>query len=208
MTSAVPTHEAVDHTELRHVLKGALILGVIQTVLVFVFSFAFRILEGPPEIGAGALIVLVGVAATSLLPGILTRPRTIEGIAGAAGIGLGATFVYLLLDVALLQPLGTYTNRWLQIGGGSNWWYHPVWWMAGTYLSWMGAFAMANQARRNGSSAIGVLAISLVLSLVLGAIAAAIGFPRAGWNLGTFAVAYLPAIALTVLLTGLRTKGR
>ena len=208
MTSAVHTHEAADHTELRHVVKGAVVLGVFQTVLVFAFSFAFRILEGPQETAVGALIVLVGVAATTLLPGILTRPRTIEGIAGAAGIGLGATFVFLVLDVALLQPLGTYTNRWLQIGGGSNWWYHPVWWMAGTYLSWMGAFAMANQARRNRASPIGVLAISLVLALVLGAIAVVIGFPRAEWNLGTFSVAYLPAIALTVLLTGLRGRGR
>jgi hypothetical protein len=206
MTTAVHTNEAVDHTELRHVVKGALILGVLQTVLVFAFSFAFRVLEGMPEVAAGAVIVLIGVAATTLLPGILTRPRTIEGIAGAAGIGLGATFVFLLLDVALLQPFGTYTNRWLQIGGGSNWWYHPVWWMAGTYLSWMGAFALANQARKSGAGPILVLALSLVLSLVLGAIAVVIGFPKAGWNLGTFAIAYLPAIALTVVITGLRGR--
>ena len=206
MTTAVHSDDAVDHTALRHVLKGALILGVLQTVLVFAFSFAFRVLEGPPEVAAGAVIVLIGVAATTLLPGILTRPRTIEGIAGAAGIGLGATFVFLLLDVALLQPFGTYTNRWLQIGGGSNWWYHPVWWMAGTFLSWMGAFALANQARKSGASPIVVLAISVVLTLVLGAIAVVIGFPKAGWNLGTFAVAYLPAIALTVVITGLRGR--
>ena len=206
MTGAVHTHAAEDHTELRHVLRVALILGVFQAVLVFAFSMAFRILEGPPETAAGAVIVLIGVAATTLLPGILTRARTIEGIAGAAGIGLAATVIFLVVDVALLQPLGTYTNRWLQIGGGSNWWYHPVWWMVGTFLPWMGAFAMANQARRNGASPIGILVISLVLTLVLGAIAVVIGFPRAGWNLGTFAVAFLPAIALTALITGLRSR--
>jgi hypothetical protein len=35
-----------------------------------------------------------------------------------------------------------------------------------------------------------------------------IGFPRAGWNVGTFSVAFLPAIALTVLLTGMAARGR
>ena len=85
----------------------------------------------------------------TLLPGIWTRARTIEGIAGAAGIGLGAAFVFLLVDVVLLQNIGTYTNRWWQIGG-SNWWYHPIWWMVGTFLPWLGAWILANQAERNG----------------------------------------------------------
>jgi hypothetical protein len=201
MTSAVQRQDLVDHTELRSVLRGALILGLIQSVLVFVFSIAYRFLEGPAETAVGAIIVLIGVAATTLLPGIWTNPRTIEGIAGAAGIGLGATAVFLLVDVIALQPLGTYTNRWLQIGGGSNWWYHPVWWMVGTYLSWMGAFALSNQARRGDASPIGVMVIGVVLAAILGAVAVVIGFPLAGWTLGTFAVAFLPAIALTVLIT-------
>ena len=85
----------------------------------------------------------------TLLPGIWTRALTIEGIAGAAGIGLGAAFVFLLIDVVLLQNIGTYTNRWWQIGG-SNWWYHPIWWMVGTFLPWIGAWILANQAARNG----------------------------------------------------------
>jgi hypothetical protein len=205
MTSAVQRQDLVDHTELRFVLRGALILGLIQSVLVFGFAIAYRFLEGPAETAVGALIVLIGVAATTLLPGIWTNPRTIEGISGAAGIGLGATAVFLLIDVALLQPLGTYTNRWLEVGGGSNWWYHPVWWMAGTYLSWMGAFALSNQARRGGASPVGVLMISLVLTAILGAIAVVVGFPLAGWNLATFAVAFLPGIAFTVLVTGRRS---
>ena len=116
------------------------------------------------------------------------------------------TFGFLVLDVAILQPLGTYTNRWLEIGGGSNWWYHPVWWMVGTFLPWMGAFAMANQAGRRGASPIGVLFLALVLTALLGALGVVLGVPYAGWNLGTFAVAFLPAIALTVLITGLGAR--
>ncbi len=61
-----------------------------------------------------------------------------------------ATGVFLLIDVTLLQNIGTYTNRWYEIGGGSNWWYHPVWWMVGTFLPWLGAWILANQTSRRG----------------------------------------------------------
>ena len=102
-------------------------------------------------------ILLVGPRAGDAPAGHLDPARTIEGIAGAAGIGLGAAFVFLLLDVVLLQNIGTYTNRWWQIGG-SNWWYHPIWWMVGTFLPWFGAWILANQAARNGRiSAVGRL---------------------------------------------------
>lgn len=206
MTSAVHAQSAADHTELKAVLRSAALLGIVQAVLVLAFSLASRMLEGTPELAVRAIIVLVGVAATTLLPGTWTRARTVEGISGAAGIGLGATAVFLVLDVAILQNLGTYTNRWLEIGGGSNWWYHPVWWMAGTYLSWMGAFALANQAERGGANPIGVLLIALVLTAISGALGVILGVPGAAWNLPTFAVAFLPGIALTALVTGLGGK--
>jgi hypothetical protein len=154
-----------------------------------------------------AILLVIGLAATILLPGIWTRPRTIEGIAGAAGIGLGATVVFLLIDVALLQPLGAYTFRWRALGGGSNWWYHPVWWMAGTYLSWMGAFIMANQSRREGRSSIGgAVTLIVVGALIFGVIAVLIKVPGAAWSIPTFGVAVLPALALAALITGLLSR--
>jgi hypothetical protein len=135
------------------------------------------------------------------MPGIWTRARTIEGIAGAAGIGLGAAGVFLLIDVALLQPLGLYTNRWYAIGGNSNWWYHPVWWMVGTFLPWMGAFMLASQEARNGrTNPVAGFAVALVATAIAGAVAVLAGFPGAGWNLGTFAVAFLPGVAIAALV--------
>lgn len=206
MTSVAQTSASADYTEVPHVVRTGIILGVIQSVLVFAFSLVSRFLAGTPELVLRAVIVLVGLAATVLLPGIWTRARRIEGIAGAAGIGLMATGVYLLIDSLLLQHLGTYTNRWLAIGGGSNWWYHPVWWMVGTYLSWMGAWALANQADRGGANPVMVMVIAIVLTLLAGALAVVIHFPLAGWNLGTFSVAFLVGITLTVLVTGLGGK--
>ena len=206
MTSAVQDSTRADYTEVPFVVRSGVILGVIQSVLVFAFSLISRFLEGTPELIVRSLIVLAGIGATTLLPGIWTRARTIEGIAGAAGIGLMATGVYLLIDSLLLQHIGTYTNRWLAIGGGSNWWYHPVWWMAGTYLSWMGAWALANQADRGGTNPVMVMVIALVFTIITGALGVVIHVPYAAWTLGNFAVAFLAGIALTVLVTGLGGK--
>jgi hypothetical protein len=206
MTSVAHRSTTADHTEVPYVVRTGIILGLIQSVLVFVFSLASRFLDSAPELIVRSIIVLIGLAATTLMPGLWTRARSIEGIAGAAGIGLMATAVFLLIDSLLLQHIGTYTNRWLAIGGGSNWWYHPVWWMVGTYLSWMGAWALANQADRGGANPVMVMVMALVLTLIAGALAAVIHFPLAGWNLGTFSVAFLVGITLTVLVTGLGGK--
>ena len=150
------------------------------------------------------IILLAGIAAVSMLPGLWTRARFIEGIAGAAGIGLAATGVFLLLDVMLLQNIGTYTDRWYAIGGGSNWWYHPVWWMAGTFLPWMGAWVLANQTARNGRPSVGAAFLTVlglaVLSAVVGIL---IGVPGARWTLGTLGVAFLPGLALAALVTSM-----
>lgn len=207
MSSAVSAESQYDQTALPGVLRHGAILGAAQAVCVLLFSLAYRFLEGPAELAAGAVIVLVGVSATTALPGLWTRARTIEGIAGAAGIGLMATVVYLVIDVAALQPLGTYTNRWLEIGGGSNWWYHPIWWMVGTFLPWMGAQVLANQAAKGGTpSAPALLAISLGLTAVVAVAAIMVGFPGAAWGLGTFSVAFLPGVMLAAIVTSIGVR--
>jgi hypothetical protein len=154
------------------------------------------------------LFVAIGLAATAFLPAIWTRPRTIEGIAGAAGIGLGAALAFLVIDVIVLQPIGTYTNRWWEVGGGSNWWYHPVWWMGSSLIAWLGAFVVANHARKRPDSAVAVSAVIVAaLAVMFGALAVILGFPGAQWHVATFAVAVLPALALTTIVSGLGTRG-
>ncbi len=204
MTSVAETRRDYDYTALSHVLRRAVVLGVVTAVVVVALAFVTRLMDGILETVVGAVVLLFGVTAVTVLPGLWTRARTIEGIAGAAGIGLAATVVFLLIDVALLQPLGVYTNRWREIGGGSNWWYHPVWWMVGTLLPWMGAFIVANRARRGRSDSVGgVMGIAIVATLVVGALAVVAGFPGAGWNLSTFGVAFLPGLAVAALVSSL-----
>jgi hypothetical protein len=206
MTSVADLRGNHDVTDVPNIVRGAVLLGLLEAVIVLVFSLVNRFLDGPAEIVLLAIILLAGLAAVTLLPGIWTRPRTIEGIAGAAGIGLAASFVFLLVDVVLLQNIGTYTNRWWQIGG-SNWWYHPVWWMVGTFLPWMGAWIMANQAARTGrASAVAAFGMAVALAVVAAVVAVLIGFPGARWTLATFGVAFLPGLALAAALSALGTR--
>jgi len=207
MTSTAELKGDYDLTRVPMIVQGGVKLGLLESILVLLFSLATRFLGGLPEQLVGGIIVAVGLAAVSLLPGSWTRPRTIEGIAGAAAIGLAATVVFLLVDVTLLQNIGTYSHRWYDIGGGSNWWYHPVWWMVGTYLSWLGGWILANQTRKSGAPSLPGLAILLgICTVVCGVIAVVVKFPGAGWNVPTFGVAVLPGLALATTISVLGAR--
>ena len=207
MATAVRLDDSFDTTDVRTLVRGSAILGLIQAVIVFAVSLVNRGLEGTPDAALTAILVAIGAIACAFLPGIWTRARSIEGIGGAAMIGLGAALMFLVVDVILLQPIGTYTNRWWEVGGMSNWWYHPVWWMVSSFLSWMGAWILANQANRRGSvSVAGGAVLVAILTLILGAAAAALHFPGAGWNVPTFGVAIMPALALGAIVSGLGAR--
>jgi hypothetical protein len=208
MSSAVRADSTSDLTDLPYVLRSAVALGGLTALIVVVMSFLTRFLAGVPEFLLGAVVVLGGAAAVTFLPGRWTRPRTIEGIAGAAGIGLAATVVFLLIDVSLLQPTGIYTNRWRQVGGGSNWWYHPIWWMLGTFLAWMGAQILASQARKGIVSIPKAIATTLGLTVVCWMVGVLVHFPGAGWNLSSLGVAYVPGVALTAVAGALGGQRR
>lgn len=209
MASAVQLDHTHDVTNVASIVRGSVILGVIQSVLVFATSLSNRGLEGAPDTVLTGLFVAIGLAATIFLPAIWIKPRTIEGIAGAAGIGLGAALAFLVIDVMILQPIGTYTNRWWHVGGGSNWWYHPVWWMISSTLSWLGAFAVSNHARKRPDTSVMTSAVVVAaLTVAIGALAAILGFPGAEWHVATFAVAVLPALAVATIVSGLgATRG-
>ena len=203
MSSAVELERDIDRADVPFVVRGAVKIGLITAIAVLLYSLVSRFTDGVVESALKVLVIAAGTWLVTFLPGQWTRARTIEGIAGAAGIGLGAAFVFLLLDVVLLQHIGTYTNRWWQIGG-SNWWYHPIWWMVGTYLPWFGAWILANQVGRNGRiSAPAAFGTAIAFALLAAVVAVLIGFPGARWNLPTFGVAFLPGLALATALSAL-----
>jgi hypothetical protein len=207
-----PSHATLaDQTEIPLIVRASIKLGIIQTVIIVLMGVVSRGTEGPIEAAGLAALLLVGLAVSAGLPGIWTNARTIEGIAGAAGIGLAAAAVFMVIDMAFLQgnilPFALWTNRWREIGGGSNWWYHPIWWMVDSYLAWMGAWVLANQAAKGKAPSLPLLmGLSVGLTLVVGAVAVLIHFPGAGWNVPTFGVAYLVGVTLAVVVSGLGRK--
>ena len=206
MNAVAESHQDYDLGDLPLIVRSSIKLGIFTAIVVFAFSLVSRYLGGTVEVALEAILLVAGVALVAGLPAVWTKARTGAGIASAAGVGLGATVAFMAVDVILLQRIGTYTNRWLAIGGGSNWWYHPVWWMAGTYLAWMGAIILANQTGGTDSPSIPRMMITVVVfSLVVGAAAAMIGFPGAAWSFPTFGIALLPGFAIGALVS---TMGR
>jgi hypothetical protein len=208
MHSAVELRADHDLTDVPAIVRGAVKLGLLESVVVLVISLVSRFLpNGVLQTAVLAVIVIAGLFAVTFLPGLWTRPRTIEGIAGAAGIGLGAAVVYLLIDVTVLQNIGTYGHRWLELGGGSNWWYHPIWWMVGTFLPWFGAWMLANQlVKGRAVSPVAAFLLALGCGIAFAVVATVARFPGAGWTLATFGVAFLPGLALATVLSGLGAR--
>jgi hypothetical protein len=143
--SATAAPAASDRSDFRTVTLGGAQLGVATAVAVVAFLATSRLvpLTAGLRDGVGALIVLAAGLVVAFLPAQWTAARSTEGIAGAAAMGLVATVVFSALDIALLRPFKAYPWTWDAIGGGSTWWYLPVWWMLGTFLAWMGGIVTA-----------------------------------------------------------------
>jgi len=104
--------------------------------------------------GVETLLVLAAGTAAAFLPGTWCVARNVEGIAGAAAMGLWGTIVFSIVDIVLLRPLKVYPWTWDAVGGGTTWWYLPMWWILGTFLAWMGGTRIALRAARGADAGI------------------------------------------------------
>jgi len=71
----------------------------------------------------------------------------------------------------VLRPFQAYPWTWDAIGGGSTWWYLPIWWMLGTFLAWTGGIVSAQRAVRGETSLPRAVTPVLVGAVVLVAVA-------------------------------------
>jgi len=165
------TSAATDRSEFRHILLSGTIVGVVTAVAVILYLVISRLL--PPGIITSVLqtiLVLAGGVAAAFLPGFFAGSRTVQGVASAAAIGLWGTIVFMAIDIILLRPFKAYPWTWDAIGGGSTWWYLPIWWMLGTFLAWMGGLVTAGRAARGGDVAIRALALPILVGAAVLAI--------------------------------------
>src|SRR5207248_8640634 len=135
---------AQDRSDFRTVTTGGALVGLVTGVAVVLFVAASRTLAGGlVREGVEALLVIAAAVVVAFFPAQWTAARTTDGIAGAAAVGLVGTVVFSAIDIVLLRPFKAYPWTWDAIGGGSTWWYLPIWCMLGTFLAWMGGIVTA-----------------------------------------------------------------
>src|SRR5881628_1313345 len=197
--SATAAPARSDRSDFRTVTTGGAMVGVATAVAVVAYLAASRLLPvvGGLRGGVEALIVLVAGVGVALLPAQRTGARATEGIAGAAAVGLVGTVVFSAIDIVLLRPFKAYPWTWDAIGGGSTWWYLPVWWMLGTFVAWMGGIVTAAGgetilARR----VLPAVAATIVVALIVRLSGVAVELPVATGGAFTVVVAALAVLAL------------
>src|SRR5213592_1642896 len=174
-----------DRSEFRHVLLSGTIVGAATAVAVILFLLVSRLLPaGLVTSLLLSIIVLAGGVGAAFLPGFFAASRTTQGVASAAAIGLWGTIVFMAIDIILLRPFRAFPWTWDAVGGGSTWWYLPIWWMLGTLLAWMGAIVTAGRVARGGDPSIRALSIPLLS----GGVGVALG-------LGLSGLVYMPVAA-------------
>lgn len=173
MTSASTT---TDRSEFRHVLSSGTIVGAMTGAAVIVYLVVARLLpDGFVTAMLETVIVLAAAVCAAFLPGYFATARTVQGIASAAAIGLWGTIVFMAIDIILLRPFKAYPWTWDAVGGGSTWWYLPIWWMLGTLLAWLGGIVTAGRGARGGNTAITSLALAPLGGGVGGALGLGLG---------------------------------
>src|SRR5258706_4674138 len=154
---------AIDRSDLRHILLGGTRVGFAIGAAVIIYLLVSR--RAPDGIAQALLqtvVVIAAAVAATFLPAQWTTARGTEGIAAAASVGLWGTIVFMAIDVIVLRPFKAYPWTWDALGGGSTWWYLPIWWMLGTFVAWVGAIVTAGRAARGGDTAIRSVAIPAV----------------------------------------------
>jgi hypothetical protein len=201
MTSAV--EPISERTDVRTIVGSGIFLGVLTAIGVVTFSLLSRVLSGTTETIVQAAVVLVGAAVASYLPAARVRPQNVDSIAWAALVGLLGALVFTVADAAVLRPLKLYHWRWDAIGGGSGFWYIPVWWMGAAVLAWLGSWVAALVGRAKGTtgvvSAAGLSAGLALLILAVAVLAGVVPFTAATMALA-FAVALVVHVGLASIL--------
>src|SRR5213082_553348 len=158
---------AQDRSDFRTVTVGGALVGLVTGVAVVLVVAASRNLAGDAvRGGVEALVLLAAAVVVAFFPAHWTAARGTEGIAGAAAVGWVGTVVFSAIDIVLLRPFTAYPWTWDAIGGGSTWWYLPIWWMLGTFLAWVGGIVTARQAMVEGRAVQAAVFGPLVLVIV------------------------------------------
>jgi hypothetical protein len=203
MTGAtVPS--AADRYDVRTIVGGGAKLGVVMAVGVAAFALLSRELQGTLETLVQSLLILTGGLVFTYAPARWVRPRSVDAIAWTATLGLLGSVAFAVIDTAVLRPLDLYHWTWDAIGGGSGFWYIPVWWMGATFLAWLGGWVASREVTEPaafGKSATKTLALALALAVLL------VLSGVAPFHAGTVALAYALGLIVHLALSVASARG-
>ncbi len=157
----------------RLLVSGGIKVGLVTVAGVALFALLSRVLSGSAEVLVQTLIVFAGGSLAAYLPAILIRPRDIDGIGWTCLLAVIGFAAFTVIDTIVLRPLNLYHWTWDAVGGGSGWWYLPVWFMASAFLAWLGGLVHSVRARKEGDLPLARLAgqtvaIAALLFVLLG----------------------------------------
>jgi len=149
------------------------------------------------EIVVQSALVFGGGVVFAYLPAAWIRPRGVDAIGWTALVGLLGALFFTGVDTAVLRPVKLYHWTWDQIGGGSGFWYIPVWWMGSAFLAWLGGWVWSRSGGENVTTRAGQ---TVGIGLVLFGIIALTGILP--FHAGTAALGVTLGLILTVPLAG------
>lgn len=165
-----------DHIDAKATVFQGARLGVITAVGTVAFVLAAGWLsDGMTSKVVLSVIVFLFGTLLAFLPAQWVAPQTADDIARASLVGFAGTAVFTLIDIAILRVVNLYPWTWDAVGGGSGWWYLPVWWMLGTFIAWTGSMISAAGFSRGGGGIVNLSFGALVGTAVLAAIGALTG---------------------------------
>ena len=188
---------ALPRSNVRTIVGGGITLGLAAVVGVVTFAWLSRTLAGRAEVMGQTLVVLGGGAVAAYLPSYWVRPREIDGIGWSCLLAVVGFVVFTIVDTVILRPLDLYHWTWDAIGGGSGWWYLPIWLMGTALLAWLGGVVHSLRARREHEPALLPLAGQTIgIALGLFVLLAATGLTP--FHAGAAALAFTLALGIHI----------
>jgi len=192
--TAATAPQSVNRSAWQLIVSGGAKIGVLTAIGVAAFALLSRSLAGTAETIGQAILILVGGTVFAFLPAHWIRPRSVDGIAWSAMLGLMGAVFFAAIDIALLRHVGIYPWAWDLIGGGSVYWYLPVWFMGSATLAWLGAWIVASQNRGSAGPLVGAAQAAGLAIVLFGVLVVSVG----PFHAAMVALAY--ALALVVLV--------
>ena len=205
MTSTAELKGEYDLTRVPMIVQGAVKLGLLESILVLLFSLASRFLGGLAELIVGGVILLAGSRRRHHAAGTLDPAADHRGHRGSGRNRSGSRGSFppggrrAAAEHRHLQPTAGMRSGVGATGGTTR---SGGWW-ARSSRGWAPGSSPTRPCRDGRPAPLVGFLTAVGAAVVLAAAAVLLGFPGARWTFATFGVAFLPGLALATVLSAM-----